>query len=154
MTCNTHCIGHLWYSGIIYRTSMLTHSTTAGLLTTIWILILLSTCLSTSKGYCYLECSSATFFAPGWFCRKPKGHFVPSVRVWQSMDIQGPSEAKVTRIPKATLTNILRFVVVISLCSYLSSRVYVAYTKLEEGKIGTLFNRITSATVQVSFCVT
>ena len=69
------------------------------------------------------------------------------------MEVQGQSEAKATRIPKATLTNILRFVVVISLCSYLSSRVYVAYTKLQEGKIGTLFNRITSAKVLVSFYV-
>ena len=73
--------------------------------------------------------------------------------MWHIMDVQGQSGAKATRMPKATLANILRFVVVISLCSYLASRVYVAYTKLEEGKIGTLFNRITSAKVLVSFYV-
>ena len=52
---------------------------------------------------------------------------------------------------KPTLTNILRWVVILCLFGYFASRVYVAYSKLQEGRIGTLFNRITSATVQVCF---
>ena len=51
---------------------------------------------------------------------------------------------------KSTLRNILRLVVIAGLCGYFISRIYIAYSKLQEGKIGTLFNRITSDTVQVS----
>ena len=54
-----------------------------------------------------------------------------------------------TVMAKPTLTNILRWAVILCLFGYFASRVYVAYSKLQEGRIGTLFNRITSATVQV-----
>ena len=50
---------------------------------------------------------------------------------------------------KVTFWNILRWFCIAVLFGYLCSRIYIAYTKLEEGRIGTLFNRITSATVQV-----
>ena len=40
--------------------------------------------------------------------------------------------------------------VIAGLCGYFFRRIYIAYSKLQEGKIGTLFNRITSDTVQVS----
>ena len=50
---------------------------------------------------------------------------------------------------RASLTTILRWIVIMVLFGYFSSRVYIAYSKLQEGRIGTLFNRITSATVKV-----
>ena len=42
--------------------------------------------------------------------------------------------------------------VILGLFSYFVSRVYVAYTKLQADKIGTLFDRITSRTVKVLNC--
>ena len=50
-----------------------------------------------------------------------------------------------------TFTTILRRLVILSLFIYFATRVYVAYSKLEAGKIGTLFNRITEVTVQVHY---
>ena len=49
----------------------------------------------------------------------------------------------------ASLTTVLRWLVIMVLFGYLSSRIFIAYSKLQEGRIGTLFNRITSATVKV-----
>ena len=43
----------------------------------------------------------------------------------------------------------VRWLVILVLFGYFSSRVRIAYHKLKEEKIGTLFNRITSATVKV-----
>ena len=50
---------------------------------------------------------------------------------------------------KEIFTTILRRVITLGLFCYFVSRVYVAYSKLQDGKIGTLFDRITSATVKV-----
>ena len=50
---------------------------------------------------------------------------------------------------KEWLTTIVRRMVILGLFSYFVSRVYVAYTKLQADKIGTLFDRITSRTVKV-----
>ena len=44
----------------------------------------------------------------------------------------------------------VRWLVILVLFGYFSSRVRIAYSKLKEEKIGTLFNRITSATVKVN----
>ena len=54
-----------------------------------------------------------------------------------------------TLLAKLTCANLLRWAVILGLFGDFASRVYVAYSKLQEGRIGTLFNRITSATVQV-----
>ena len=51
----------------------------------------------------------------------------------------------------STFTTILRKLVILALFIYFATRVYVAYSKLDAGKIGTLFNRITETTVQVTF---
>ena len=51
---------------------------------------------------------------------------------------------------KASPTTVLRWIVILVLFGYFSSRVYISYSKLHEHKIGTLFNRITSATVKVN----
>ena len=53
------------------------------------------------------------------------------------------------RMAEGTLTSILRKLVILALFIYFATRVYVAYSKLDAGKIGTLFNRITETTVQV-----
>ena len=55
---------------------------------------------------------------------------------------------------EGTLNTILRKLVIIALFIYFATRVYVAYSKLDAGKIGTLFNRITETTVQVVTHVT
>lgn len=52
---------------------------------------------------------------------------------------------------EGTLNTILRKLVIIALFIYFATRVYVAYSKLDAGKIGTLFNRITEVTVQVGY---
>ena len=46
------------------------------------------------------------------------------------------------------LENIRRALLVV-LTSYFLSRIIIAYMKMQEGNIGTLFNRINSPTVQV-----
>ena len=50
---------------------------------------------------------------------------------------------------RVSLLTVLRGIVIMVLFGYFSSRVYISYSKLLEGKIGTLFNRVTSATVKV-----
>ena len=50
---------------------------------------------------------------------------------------------------RVSLLTVLRGIVIMVLFGYFSSRVYISYSKLQEGKIGTLFNRVTSATVKV-----
>ena len=52
---------------------------------------------------------------------------------------------------KEVLSTILRRMMILGLFCYFVSRVYVAYSKLQDGKIGTLFDRITSATVKVPY---
>ena len=54
---------------------------------------------------------------------------------------------------KASLVTVLRGIVIMALFGYFSSRVYIAFSKLQEGRIGTLFNRITSATVKVNWFI-
>ena len=49
------------------------------------------------------------------------------------------------------LSATLRRLMILGLFCYFVSRVYVAYSKLQDGKIGTLFDRITSATVKVPY---
>ena len=53
-------------------------------------------------------------------------------------------------MPGTTFTTILRKLVILALFIYFATRVYVAYSKLDAGKIGTLFNRITETTVLVN----
>ena len=53
-------------------------------------------------------------------------------------------------MPDTTFTTILRKLVILALFIYFATRVYVAYSKLDAGKIGTLFNRITETTVLVN----
>ena len=50
-----------------------------------------------------------------------------------------------------TMANILRNLVILALLFYFATRVYVAYSKLDAGLIGTLFNRKTEGAVQVTF---
>ena len=49
------------------------------------------------------------------------------------------------------MANILRNLVILALLFYFATRVYVAYSKLDAGLIGTLFNRKTEGAVQVTF---